>query len=188
MRDEIAVGAALMRARLPLGDWADKSMKLRPGSPPASRLAPVAGPRCGGWAGGSDHRPANWVAATVAFDNPFGVALLLDKLREAGAAEQAVELADRAAAGVALDSPRGVAGLLNSLREAAAAGQVIKLTERLPAAGLFSIHPESRSPRYRFGRQSDGRPTSVWVGLTWTERSCAWLVQGRQGLASRPML
>jgi hypothetical protein len=65
------------------------------------------------------------------------VARLLDRLREAGADEQAAALASRAAAHAALDNPRAVAVLLGSLREAGAHEQ----------AALAS-RAAARAPRY----------------------------------------
>ncbi len=61
------------------------------------------------------------------------MAWLLDRLREAGADEQAAALADRAAAHVALDDPADVAWLLDRLREAGAQEQAAALAERAAA-------------------------------------------------------
>ena len=81
----------------------------------------------------ADVRPLRWAAAHVAVDDPGAVALLLDRLREAGAPEQAAALAERAAAHVALDSPGAVVSLLGSLREAGAPEQAAALAERAAA-------------------------------------------------------
>jgi hypothetical protein len=61
------------------------------------------------------------------------VAILLDRLREAGAHEQAAALATRAAAHAALDDPGEVAILLDSLREAGAHQQAATLAARAAA-------------------------------------------------------
>ena len=54
----------------------------------------------------ADPRPAHWAAAHAALDDPYGVASLLDSLREAGAHEQAAALLARdPAAHAALDDP-----------------------------------------------------------------------------------
>ena len=44
-------------------------------------------------------------------------------------------------------------------------GDFGELTARLPAGGLFELHPDYGSPRYRFGREPDGRPALAW---SWT--------------------
>ena len=82
----------------------------------------------------ADPRPADWAATHAALDNLAGVAVLLDRLREAGADEQAAALAERAVAHAALDDPHGVASLLNSLRRAGADEQAAALLARNPAA------------------------------------------------------
>ena len=82
----------------------------------------------------ADPRPAHWAAARVSLSEPDDVARLLDRLREAGAAEQAAALASRAAAHIPLDHPGGVARLLDRLREAGAAEQADALLRRDPAA------------------------------------------------------
>ena len=65
----------------------------------------------------ADPRPAHWAAAHAALDDPGGVASLLDRLRQAGAHEQAAALLARdPAAHAALDDPGAVASLLDSLR------------------------------------------------------------------------
>jgi hypothetical protein len=57
------------------------------------------------------------LAATgAALDDPYGVAILLDTLREAGAEEQVTELLARNPAAVDLDNQYRVARLLNLLR------------------------------------------------------------------------
>jgi uncharacterized protein YidB (DUF937 family) len=89
----------------------------------------------------ADPRPAHWAAAHVSLNNLGGVARLLRRLREAGAAEQAAELAGRAAARVSLDDPGSVASLLADFREAAAAEQAVVLLARDPA-----IHASPDNP------------------------------------------
>jgi hypothetical protein len=111
--DQAAPGAAahargLYRAAAQLGKNAAASGNLRAAyylshSPPCLR---------------GDARPASWVAAHASLDDPYGVARLLDSLREAGAREQAAALAGRAAAHVSHDHPYRVAWLLDSLRRA----------------------------------------------------------------------
>ena len=61
----------------------------------------------------ADVRPVCWAAAHVSLDDPDGVATLLDRLRAAGAHEQATALLHRdPAAHVSLDDSFGVARLL----------------------------------------------------------------------------
>ena len=55
-------------------------------------------------------------AAHISLDNLDAVAVLLDKLREAGAHEQATALATHAAAHASLQDPVAVAVLLDELR------------------------------------------------------------------------
>jgi len=81
-------------------------------------------------------------AATVTLADLFGVARLLDSVREAGAAGQVAELAARAAAGAALDDPYGVASLLAGLRTAGADEQATKLLARNPAADVALDSPD----------------------------------------------
>ena len=70
------------------------------------------------------------------------MALLLDRLREAGAAEQAAALLARdPAAHVSLDDPVGVAVLLDRLREAGADEQAAALLARDPAAHVSLDDP-----------------------------------------------
>ena len=59
---------------------------------------------------------------------------LLDRLRAAGAHDQAAALAGRAAARAPLDDPGGVASLLDSLRAAGADEQAAELLARDPSA------------------------------------------------------
>ena len=74
-------------------------------------------------------------AAHADLDDPFGVAWLLQALREADAGQQVAALIARnPAAHVDLDNPGGVAWLLHSLREAGAEQQVAALIDRDPAA------------------------------------------------------
>ncbi|MFD6280166.1 hypothetical protein ACFWFI_32090 [Streptomyces sp. NPDC060209] len=81
----------------------------------------------------ADRRPAQWVVAHVALDNPGAIADLLRELQEAGAQEQVIVLAERAAAHAALDNPGAVAELLRELRRAGAQDQVTVLAERAAA-------------------------------------------------------
>ena len=62
---------------------------------------------------------------------------MLDRLRAAGADEQARALADRAAAHVPLDDPAAAARLLDSLRELGADEQVTALLHRDPATRVL---------------------------------------------------
>ena len=83
-----------------------------PTSPSTTRAAwPPAEQPAGGGRGRAGRRAAGArdPPPTLALDDPGGVALLLDSLREAGADEQAAALAARAAAHAALDDPCGVA-------------------------------------------------------------------------------
>ena len=104
-------------------------------------------------------------AAHVALDNPGAVAMLLGRLPEAGAQEQATALAERAAAHVALDDPGAVAMLLDGLREAGAPEQATALGDRLPGAGMFELfrEQEDRQDWFRFGREADGSPAGPWA-------------------------
>ena len=90
--------------------------------------------------------------------------MLLYRLREAGAEQQATALADRAATHVPLDDPHGVDFLLGRLRETGAEQQATALSDRLPGAGLFELfrEQEDRRDRFRFGREADGRPAGPW--------------------------
>ena len=65
--------------------------------------------------------------------DPHRVALLMNDLREAGAAEQVTALADRAAAHVTLNKLTEVAHLLNVMREAGTLAQVTELADRIAA-------------------------------------------------------
>jgi hypothetical protein len=76
----------------------------------------------------------------------YDVAFLLDRLREAGADDQAAALASRAAAHAALGHPGAVARLLRSLREAGAREQAATLAGRLP----LSATSDTRSPRMSY--------------------------------------
>ena len=83
----------------------------------------------------TDPHATHWAAAHTPLDDPGGVAILLGRLRAAGAGEQAAALLARdPAAHVSLDSPGGVARLLGSLRAAGAGGQAAALLARDPAA------------------------------------------------------
>jgi hypothetical protein len=113
-----------------------------------------------------DQRPASWAVAHVSLDDPYGVANLLKRLHAVGASGQVTGLAARAAVGVAVDRPDGVASLLDRMRAAGAAEQVTQLTARLPAAGLFTAHPDYGTWPYRFGREPSGRPALAW---DWTD-------------------
>jgi hypothetical protein len=76
----------------------------------------------------------SWAAAHATLDNPDRVALLLDKLREAGVQDQVTALLRRdPAAHARLDDEFGVARLLHSLREAGAQDQVTALAARAAA-------------------------------------------------------
>jgi uncharacterized protein YidB (DUF937 family) len=91
----------------------------------------------------ADRRPAHWAATHASPSDPYGVAMLLDSLREAGAAEQVTALLARDPAGHAdLGDPGGVAALLGRLREAGATEQVTALLARSPAG-----HADLGDPR-----------------------------------------
>jgi len=106
----------------------------------------------------------------------YDVAFLLDRLREAGADDQAAAPASRAAAH---DYPGDVASLLRSLREAGAREQAATLAGRLPAAGLFRLFLERNglADQFRFGRETDGTPAAPWG---WEDLDL-WLVLGPRG-------
>ena len=89
----------------------------------------------------NDVRPVHWAVAHAPLGDPHAVAGLLDRLREAGAAEQVAALAERAAVHVALDDPFDVAGLLDSLREAGVEDQAAALLARDPAAQVSLSDP-----------------------------------------------
>jgi len=90
----------------------------------------------------NDVRPMRWAAAHVALDDPYGVAGLLDRLREAGAQDQAAALLARdPAAHVSLEDSAGVARLLGRLREAGAQDQAAALLARDPAAHVALEDP-----------------------------------------------
>jgi hypothetical protein len=124
-----------------------------------------------------DTRPASWAASHASLDNPRGVALLLHALRETGAHEQAVVLADRSAYHASLDDPTGVALLLHNAllvddpRGAAPRGNLmvrLRYSEQnkrlLPGIGVFqlSLEQQGRTDQFRFGREADGSPSSPW--------------------------
>ena len=82
----------------------------------------------------ADPRPAHWAAVHASLDDPRTVAMLLDKLREAGAHEQATALLARdPAAQAAVDDPDDVASLLFELRKAGAHEQATALAHRAAA-------------------------------------------------------
>ena len=84
-------------------------------------------------------------AAHVSLDNPYAVARLLARLREAGAQEQAAALAKRAAAHVSLDDPGAVAWLLGSLRGARRGlGRYVRLGEQTSARVTAEADPATR--------------------------------------------
>ncbi|MFJ2568293.1 hypothetical protein ACIO02_36155 [Streptomyces sp. NPDC087568] len=81
-----------------------------------------------------DRRPAQWVTANIAFDDPGHVIKLLGRFREGGADEQLTALAEQAATRVAIDDAQQVAELLSKLREVEADEQITALLARDPAA------------------------------------------------------
>jgi hypothetical protein len=82
----------------------------------------------------SDGGPVRWAIAHVPLHDPVAVAKLLERLREAGAEEQAAALLHRdPAAHVSLDDPGAVADLVGSLREAGAEQQATALADRAAA-------------------------------------------------------
>jgi hypothetical protein len=54
--------------------------------------------------------------------------------------------------------------LLEALQEAGAHEQATTLAERLPGAGKFYLflQQQDRRDRFRFGRETDGRPAEPW--------------------------
>jgi hypothetical protein len=99
------------------------------------------------------------------------VARLLKILLKAGAYDQITMLLRRdPAARVSLDYPRlqvwppPLKILLEGLQEAGAREQVAALVERLPGAGMFHLfrEQEDHRNRFRFGRETDGRPAEPW--------------------------
>jgi hypothetical protein len=106
---------------------------------------------------------ASRAAAHAPLDDPGGIARLLDSLRKADASQEVSILLDRdPASRTFLDDPGRTTRLLESLRKAKAIQQAATLTSRLPSAGLFSLQPEHREPRFRFGRNPDGQPADRW--------------------------
>ena len=82
----------------------------------------------------ADPHLAYWAAAHASFANaPYAGILLLDRLRRAGADEQAAALALRAAAHAPLDDTAAVASLLDHLRKAGADEQAATLASRAAA-------------------------------------------------------
>ncbi|MFC4906904.1 hypothetical protein [Actinomadura gamaensis] len=81
------------------------------------------------------------IAAHVAVDDPYPVVLLLTRLREVGAYEQAGALADRAAARTSLDEPAAIACLMGELRKVEVDQQTAVLAERAAAhTPLHKLH------------------------------------------------
>ena len=117
-----------------------------------------------------DGRPVSWAVAHVALDDPYGVAELLLRLREAGAHEQAAALLERdPAAHVALDDRGGVALLQGRLRQAGAREQAAALADRA-AAHVPSDDPGGVAARLR--RQLDAPERFAKItppGVTWSE-------------------
>ena len=81
----------------------------------------------------ADPKPAQWAAVHANLDDTIGVAWLLKAMREAGADQQAADLATRAAAHVALDNPFGVAELLVAIVQAGAKQEAADLATRAAA-------------------------------------------------------
>jgi len=82
----------------------------------------------------ADPGPAHWAAVHAVLDNPYHVASLLARLRQAGGHEQAAALLARdPAAHAPLDDPGAVASLLTRLRQAGADEQAAALADQ--AAG-----------------------------------------------------
>jgi uncharacterized protein YidB (DUF937 family) len=91
-----------------------------------------------------DPRPAQWVAAHAALDDPYGVARLLGALLEAGAEDQAAALIARdPASHAALENPNAVVWLLGALLEAGAEDQAAALIARDPASHAALDDPRS---------------------------------------------
>jgi hypothetical protein len=114
------------------------------------------------------------------------VAALLKILLEAGAHDQVTTLLRRdPAACVSLDNPRPsvwpppLKSLLEGLQEAGAREHAAALAERLPGAGMFYLFldQEDHRSRFRFGRETDGRPAEPW---DWDDLDL-WLVPRPRG-------
>jgi hypothetical protein len=101
-------------------------------------------------------------AAHVTINGPYSMASLLGNLRDVGADQQVIALADRAAAYVVLDDREGVSSLLDIMRAVGADQQVAALIDRLPAAGMFDLVQAYTGPRLHFGRESDSHPSESW--------------------------
>ena len=111
-------------------------------------------------------------AARVTLDDPDAVSALLKILLKAGAHDQITALLRRdPAARVSLDARRSsevwpipALSLLESLQEAGAHEQAAALVDRLPGAGMFRLFclQEDHRSRFRFGRETDGRPAEPW--------------------------
>ena len=103
-------------------------------------------------------------AAHAALDDPDGVAYLLDRLREAGAHEQAAALAGARAAAHAPSTTRPAwpASWTACGRRARVSRPHDRCRRRL--YGLFLDVP---ADQFRFGREADGTPAAPWAGKTW---------------------
>jgi hypothetical protein len=110
-------------------------------------------------------------AARVPLDDPGAVAALLTIFQQADARDQIATLLGRdPASRVPLDDPPvrvwppPLKTLLEGLEEAGAREQAAALAERLPGAGLFALfrQQQDRRDRFRFGRETDGRPAEPW--------------------------
>jgi len=143
-----APGHALPGDQAALGDAAHARGLYRDAAQLHKNAAASGDPRTAEWLAHlppclrADPRPAHWAAAHAPLDDPYGVASLLGRLREAGAGEQAAALLARdPAAHAALDDPHGVASLLGSLRLAGAGEQAAALLARDPAAHAALDNP-----------------------------------------------
>ena len=112
------------------------------------------------------------LAARVPLDAPDAVSALLKILLKVGAHDQIATLLRRnPGARVSLDARRSSEvwpipelSLLESLQEAGAHEQAAALVDRLPGAGMFRLFrlQEDHRSRFRFGRETDGRPAEPW--------------------------
>jgi len=144
----------------------------------------------------ADPRPAHWAAVHAPLDNPYGVALLLASLREAGAHEQATALLARdPAAHAPLDDPGNVAELLGRLRKAGAHDQATTLAARAAAHAPSTTCSAWPSCWTRYGwRAPTSRPPRCWPpgppptppSTTQAAWSSCWTACGWRAATTRP--
>ena len=100
-------------------------------------------------------------AAHAALDDPDGVAYLLDRLREAGAHEQAAALV--LAARAAAHAPSTTRPAWPASWTACGRRARVSSCRRLACTGSSSVPAD----QFRFGREADGTPAAPWAGKTW---------------------